>query len=142
MDEDLALFSNAFPCNPRPFRTALRHFIASGGDITSDHAKRILFTLTGIIRGQLSRIDLAGAAELHRQHLARLPGRDAPLGVLDAMEREAEGFDTRLTTHQWWTSIASLIFFAWGADGTLDLCAEWSRLNDAWRERCRQLMAA
>ena len=126
------MFSNAFPCNPLPFRTALRDYLAAGGNIQSDHAKRILFTLTGIIRGQLARIELDRNAQLHHDHLARLPGRTTPLGVLDAMEAEIPGTGTADTIRNWWTSIASLIFFAYGGEGRLDLCDEWATLKEAF----------
>lgn len=126
------MFLDAFPCNPRPFRTALRDYLADGGNIQSDHAKRILFVLVGILRGQLATIDLAVNAGYLHAGCARMPGRDTPLGVLDAMEREAEGLDTHLTIRQWWTSVSSLIFWAYGAEGTLNLCDEWSRLKEAF----------
>jgi hypothetical protein len=132
MSHDQAMFSDAFPCNPRPFRTALRDYLADGGNLQSDHAKRILFTLTAIIRGQLAHIDLATNATYLHAGCSRMPGRDNPIGVLDAMEAEAEGLDTRLTLQQWWTSISSLIYWAYGAEGELSLCEEWSRLKEAF----------
>jgi hypothetical protein len=128
-----ALFCDAFPCNPRPFLSALRDHLEEGGPIGGDHAKRILYTLVAILRGQLAWIELGvNASFLHRQ-LSRMPGRDSPLAVIASMEREALGFDTPTTKHQWWSSVASLIFFAWGDQGRLDLGDEWSRLHAAWQ---------
>ena len=126
---DTALFSEAFPVNPRPFRAALADHLASGGTMTSPHARRILWTLTGIVRGQLFCIDLAENASLHNDHLARLPGRTHAAGVLSAMEIEADGLDTTDTIRQWWSSIASLILFSYGSQGILDACLEWEILH-------------
>ncbi len=137
---DTAMFCHAFPCNPRPFLTALRDHLAAGGDIRGDHAKRILWTLIGIVRSQLERIDLGGNACFHRKHLARLDGRTTALGVIAAMEREAEGLDTSFTRHQWHSSIASLIFFAWGHEGEFSMFEEFTRLEAAWEKS--QLIAA
>jgi hypothetical protein len=139
---DTALFCEAFPCNPRPFRTALADHLDDGGLITDEKAKRILHTLTGIVRGQLFRIDLARNADMHHSHLACLPGRSTPEGVLVAMKREADGCGTDATRHQWWTSIASLIFFAYGETGTLDSFEEWGRLHTAWQSETANLKAA
>ena len=143
MNENSAMFYSCFPCNPRPFRTALAEHLKAGGEITDSKSKRILFTLTGIIRGQLARIDLTANAELHYQHLARLPGRHEPQGVLAAMDNEADGLcDTATTIRQWWTSIASLILFAYGDEGSLDLCDEWGRLRDEYEVENPALKAA
>lgn len=139
---DTALFNDAFPCNPRPFRSALAEHLEAGGTMTGDHAKRILFVLIGIIRGQLFRIDLAANAQLHNQHLARMTGRTHAAGVLAAMEREAEGLDTPTTCHQWWTSVASLIVFAYGEDGSLDGCMEWCRLYNEFEDQKLQQKTA
>ena len=131
---DTALFASAFPCNPRPFLTALRDYLAGDdGDIRHDHAKRILYTLVAILRGQLARIDLAGNARFHREDLARMPDRDTPLGVIEAMIRQASHLSTAETRWNWNTDVASLILFAWGDEGTLDMWEEWSRLRDAWQ---------
>ena len=138
-----AMFCNSFPCNPQPFRTALAEHLIAGGSITDSTAKRILHVITAIIRGQLVRIDLAANAELHHQHLARLPGRLTPQGVLDAMLREIEHNNgTDDIKRQWWTSIASLILFAYGDEGRLDLCDEWARLHDEWKLENSNLQAA
>jgi hypothetical protein len=142
MNEDTAMFLNAFPCNPRPFRTALAKHLESGGTMTGDKAKRILFTLVGIIRGQLFHIDLAANADLHNHHLARLPGRTHAAGVLAAMEREAEDCDTPTTCHQWWSSVASLIVFAYGEKGTYDSMEEWTRLHHQWKSNQPAAIAA
>lgn len=90
--------------------------------------------LTAIIRGQLFRIDLMGNAKLHDTHLSRLPGRTHALGVLKAMEIEADGLDTATTCHQWWSSIASLILFSYGNAGIYDSCDEWDSLHRQWEE--------
>lgn len=140
--EDTAMFCDAFPCNPRPFRTALAKHLEAGGTITGDHAKRILWTLIGIVRGQMVRIDLAGNEALHNDHLARLPGRLIPSQVLVAMEREAEGLDTPDTIRNWWSSIASLILFAYGNEGIYDHCDEWERLRAAYDAELMKAEAA
>ncbi len=52
-----AMFSGAFPCNPKPFAYALaEHFDA--GSIESDDAKQILWVLMAQAYGQLAAIDL------------------------------------------------------------------------------------
>lgn len=140
---DTALFCTAFPVNPRPFLFALRDYLADGdNDIRNDHAKRILFTLVAILRGQLARIDLTVNASFLHAHLSRMPDRDTPLGVIAAMEREAADRDTPATKHEWWSSVASLIFFAWGSEGTLDMWDEWTRLHDAWQSEESAWLAA
>ena len=142
MNEDTAMFCDAFPCNPRSFRRALAEHLEAGGTMTGDHAKRILWTLTGIVRGQMARIDLAANADLHNRHLARLPGRSHAAGVLAAMESEAEDCDTPTTCRQWWTSIASLIVFAYGEEGVLDQHWEWCRLYNEFEDQKLQQKAA
>jgi hypothetical protein len=142
MNEDTAMFLSAFPCNPRPFRRALAEHLEAGGTMTGDTAKRILWVLVGIIRGQLFRIDLAANESLHNTHLVRMPGRTNAAGVLAAMEIEAEDCDTTTTIRQWWTSVASLILFAYGNEGIYDSCDEWVVLRDAYESANPHLKAA
>lgn len=55
-----AMFSPAFPCNPRPFARGLDALIQEHGTdaIRSDDAKRILWVLMAQAYGQLATIDL------------------------------------------------------------------------------------
>jgi len=134
-----AMFANSLPCNPLPFLHGLREAALRGEPLTTDAAKRVLWTLLAIVRGQFFGVNLAANASFHREHLARLPGRDTPLGVMDAMLREAEGCCTDDICRNWWSSISSLILFAWGEeaaegdDGILCSMNEWTRLHDAWQ---------
>lgn len=146
-----AMFANSLPCNPLPFLHGLRAMVLAGEPLTTDVAKRVLWTLLAIVRGQFFGVNLAANASFHREHLARLPGRDTPLGVMDAMLREAEGLGTDDICRNWWSSISSLILFAWGeveAEGTdgihgiLDSMTEWVRLHDSWQDEQAQAATA
>ena len=55
-----AMFSEAFPCNPRPFAIGLEKYVAENGtaSIKSDDAKQILWILMAQAYGQLAVIDL------------------------------------------------------------------------------------
>lgn len=60
MNHDEAMFSPAFPCNPRPFARALDSLCdGNTGAIKSDKAKRILWILMAQAYGEPSRIDLS-----------------------------------------------------------------------------------
>jgi hypothetical protein len=56
-----AMFSPAFPCNPRPFARSLVGYLCaaeSSSAIEDDTAKRLLWVLNAMAYGQLAQIDL------------------------------------------------------------------------------------
>jgi hypothetical protein len=56
-----SMFSESFPCNPRPFLTGLNEFVTANGtdSLKSDEAKQILWTIIAQAYGQLTTIDMA-----------------------------------------------------------------------------------
>lgn len=61
MGLDMAMFCNAFPCNPIPFAQGLADYIREeqrSAAIHDDKAKRILWVLMAQSYGQLATIDL------------------------------------------------------------------------------------
>lgn len=71
-DESMAMFSDAFPCNPRPFLRALGERIEKHGTgfIETDEAKRILWVVLSQAYGQLATIDLCAEYTRLREAMA------------------------------------------------------------------------
>lgn len=121
-----AMFSEAFPCNPRPFALGLKTHLLNNGKMSDPEAKRILFTLTGILVGQLFYISLD---DIH-QRVEREP-KD-PLQVLNQMEEDLKTSEFDAT--KWKTPLYHLILAAYGINGDYDSLAQYEQLKPVQTE--------
>ena len=79
MTIDTALFSDALPCNPRPFARAIEEGCQDNGTdwIRTSSAKRILWVLLAQSYGQLATVDLCEEWSRLRRSYNRV-GADGP----------------------------------------------------------------